>query len=382
MQKISTEEFIQRARRIHGDLYDYSGTRYTNTRTKIEVVCAKHGPFSVTPNDHLSKKSGCPRCKGKSATTETFIVEAIKIHGDRYDYSDVDYKTSRIPVEIICKVHGSFFQAPAHHIHHRSGCTQCNRGKSRNTITFIEDARKIHGDRYDYSNVNFKNMNALVSIGCQIHGAFQIRPKSHIDQRHGCRKCGSIQNGLRLRKNLDEFVSQALKIHGTVYSYDFVDYINTDTHMKITCKTHGNFKQTPANHLHGQGCPKCNRFRDGLGGYSWEYFANYIDEREKAAVLYMAEFKINKEHFYKIGITKKNLKERFYYKKPKELSITPLIEHKTILFDAFTKEQHLLNILKNYRYFPNYKFGGYTECFKVKDEVLSTVNAYLEINNR
>ena len=113
MRKLTTYEFIEKAKKVHGDKYDYSKVEYVNSRTKICIICPQHGEFWQTPNAHLMKE-GCPKCKGENVskvnrrTTNEFIEKAKKVHGDKYDYSKVDYKNNSTKVCIICPIHGEF----------------------------------------------------------------------------------------------------------------------------------------------------------------------------------------------------------------------------------------------------------------------------------
>lgn len=123
----TTEYFLQRAYRIHGDIYDYSQSDYKGCKTPITIICRVHGPFRQTPNNHLDSASGCPTCgiENVTWTKNQFIEAATKVHGDTYDYSLVKYKTSRIKVDVVCKIHGSYTVKPTAHIHSRTGCPFC-----------------------------------------------------------------------------------------------------------------------------------------------------------------------------------------------------------------------------------------------------------------
>ena len=126
MAKKTTEEFIIDAERIHGDMYSYEKVEYVNAKTKIEINCKEHGGFLMSPNKHLSSRQGCPKCAGNiKKTTTKFIKEAQKIHGVLYDYSLSEYIGAHEKVKIICQHHGVFEQIAADHIHNRSGCNMC-----------------------------------------------------------------------------------------------------------------------------------------------------------------------------------------------------------------------------------------------------------------
>ena len=163
--------FIEHAREVHGDKYDYSKVNYINSTTEVTIICPVHGEFKQKPIFHL-QGCGCKKCSSKKYTTEKFIEAARNIHGDKYDYSKVDYVDCFTDVTIICPVHGEFQQTP--HIHLQgAGCSECSGHKRYTTETFIAAARKVHGDKYDYSKVEYINSYTEVTIICPNHGEFK-----------------------------------------------------------------------------------------------------------------------------------------------------------------------------------------------------------------
>jgi hypothetical protein len=119
------EEFIEDAVAVHGDKYDYSLAVYTNSHTKLDITCPTHGIFSIKPHSHTTSKQGCAECAGnKPMTTATFIAKAAKVHGTRYDYSNVVFTTSHSTVNILCAKHGEFVQQAYVHLQHH-GCPLC-----------------------------------------------------------------------------------------------------------------------------------------------------------------------------------------------------------------------------------------------------------------
>ena len=203
MRKLTTEEFVARAHEIHGDCYDYSLVKYEGTNTKVQIICPTHGLFEQTPSNHLLGH-GCPWCVKvqRTVTTSDFIARARDVHGDRYDYSLVEYKNWRSPVKITCPEHGVFEQIPNNHLKGR-GCSHCAllEKQKRFALTnkeFVKHARDVHGDRYDYSLVEYKNARTPVKITCPEHGVFEQTPDKH-KQRHGCPKCA--QNGFNPAKH-------------------------------------------------------------------------------------------------------------------------------------------------------------------------------------
>jgi len=124
------------------------------------------------------------------------------------------------------------------------------------TDIFITKATNIHNNLYDYSNVDYKNNETKVKIICKEHGEFEQSPKNHLDGR-GCAKCGVNKTKKAQTLSNDEFIKKAQDIHDDIYDYSKVNYINYNTKVTIICKKHGNFDQTPKNHLDNQGCPTC-----------------------------------------------------------------------------------------------------------------------------
>lgn len=129
----------------------------------------------------------------------------------------------------------------------------------KNTSWFIDKAREIHGDKYDYSKVDYKNGRGEVVIICPIHGEFKQIAKSHLRGR-GCRECGRL-GSTKLKSNTQDFISKAQKVHGSKYDYSKVDYKARDKEVCIICPIHGEFMQFPYMHLYGHDCPYCKNVK-------------------------------------------------------------------------------------------------------------------------
>ena len=189
---------------------------------------------------------------GQKLTRKDFIRKATNVHGNKYDYSKTEYKGSRYKVNIICPEHGIFEQNASHHIHRNHGCPKCSCTKKLTIEEFINNAKQIHGDKYDYSLVDYKNAKTKVTIICPEHGEFEQTPSSHVDQKTGCPKCSN-----KYKYSTVEFITKAKSIHDKRYNYSKVNYINNYTPITIICPKHGEFEQTPSNHLSGKGCNLC-----------------------------------------------------------------------------------------------------------------------------
>lgn len=145
MAKLTTEEFIMKARKVHGDRYDYSKVEYVNNQTPVIIICPIHGEFPQRPNNHLNG-NGCPKCSretqsARQATNqEVWVKRAKRVHGDKYDYSKVKYVNNHTPIRIICPIHGEFMQTPANHIK-GEGCQAC--GISKLSLSQEEAKKRI-----------------------------------------------------------------------------------------------------------------------------------------------------------------------------------------------------------------------------------------------
>lgn len=196
--KKTTEKFIADAIKIHGSKYDYSKVEYINNASKVCIICPEHGEFWQIARNHLNGDE-CPKCaikkrveKAKWDTTE-FIEKAKEIHGSKYDYSKAKYVGCNEKLTLICPAHGEFQITPSAHLNGKQGCPECGKISSSNAKrltneTFIEKAIEIHGDKYGYSQVSYKDYDTKLRIYCPIHGYFEQSPDSHL-QGKGCPRC-------------------------------------------------------------------------------------------------------------------------------------------------------------------------------------------------
>ena len=276
-KRLTLSDFIKKANEVHNGKYDYTKVRYVNVMTKVCIICPEpgHGEFLQTPHDHLGGH-GCPKCRNEvngercRLSKEDFIKKARKIHGDKYNYSKVEYVKSNIKVCIICPQHGEFWQTPNSHTQ-GANCSKCSGNYIPTTKEWIVSARKAHGDKYDYSKVEYTNNNTKVCIICPEHGEFCQRPVDHINGC-GCSKCKGDKTRERQTLTKEEFIKKARNVHGGKYDYTNVKYINTHTKVCIICPEHGEFRQTPHSHIQDQGCPKCNL------SHLERSVMNYLDE--------------------------------------------------------------------------------------------------------
>ena len=227
MKNKTTEEFLEQAKSVHGDKYDYSETVYTNAKTKVKIKCKVHGDFYMKPNNHLHGE-GCPICryiKSSSklrATLNEFIKKAKEVHGDKYDYSKVEYHNNRTKVCIVCPEHGEFWQTPEKHTVRKQGCPYCSGNAKKTTEQFIKESKEVHGDKYDYSKVEYQGTHKHVTIICKKHGEFSQIAKEHISGQ-GCPKCKQS----KIEKEVFDMLKENNIVFQPQYKYDETNYKNS-----------------------------------------------------------------------------------------------------------------------------------------------------------
>lgn len=178
-----------------------------------------------------------------------------EIHGNRYNYILMNYINAKLPIKIICPLHGEFNQLVFNHLNGQ-GCPKCSGQYPYTTETFIQKANIIHSNKFSYLKAIYINNYTKLTITCPIHGDFDQTPFGHL-QGQGCFLCGNKNKGLYLISNTQEFITKSNKIHNDKYNYEKTNYINNYTKVCITCKRHGDFLQVPGSHLSGAGCPVC-----------------------------------------------------------------------------------------------------------------------------
>ena len=203
-------------------------------------------------------------------TKEEFIEKAIKVHGKKYDYSKVEYVNNHTKVCIICPVHGEFWQTPTNHLCGK-GCCECGGRSVIDSEKFLRMLEKKYPkmQMIEYNGYGKKSSffcKEKDMYGNE-HGLFFIRPHDLIDKRRtcSCPKCAAERRRAVFQKPQSDFINEAKIIHGSNrYDYSKVEYINNNTKVCIIChekdefgNEHGEFWQTPLNHLKARGCPLC-----------------------------------------------------------------------------------------------------------------------------
>lgn len=262
---LNTTNFIQKSQAAHGDTYDYSNVVYINNSTPVTITCKIHGTFAQLPFNHTgygnSKARGCKQCaiiKKVLMTDKEFVDQANVVHKYKYDYSKVIYKGTDVKVAITCQKHGMWMQAPIKHLA-GSGCPKCI-GRHQTNQMFVDKARAIHGDTYDYSQVEYSRAHKKVSIICHVHGAFTMTPANHISRQQGCAECKKSKGEIEIKSILTtmgiSFIQQhtfkdcvnpktgrRLKFDFTIPSKNIIIEYDGIQHYKFTPRYHRNLDE-------------------------------------------------------------------------------------------------------------------------------------------
>ena len=247
MRKLTTEEFIRKAKEIHGDKYDFSKVNYINAKEKVCIICHKkddmgqeHGEFYIRPCNVING-TGCPKCGNRfTYTREEWIAKANFVHSNKYDYSLIESTNGKAYGTIICPIHGQFKQQLGSHIN-GCGCPKCNKGVPMTLEEFTIRANEIHHQYYDYSKFTYVNQKTKGIIICPRHGSFMQTPDIHL-RGHGCPKCKSSK--------LESIVLNALNRCGISYIYQsnvlkndsfVIDFYIKNTNLLIECQGEQHF---------------------------------------------------------------------------------------------------------------------------------------------
>jgi hypothetical protein len=287
MAALSWDEIVERGKQ-HNKTVICEVDRKGKKRC-FDVICKVcNNRYSlVIHNFDNCKICGYERLRGN---TENFILRATEIHGDKYNYDLVEYISIKLKVKILCNNCHNIFEKRPDRILAGQGCKICldNSKRSSNEI-FIRRSIEIHGDKYNYDLVEYSQAHKHVKIICNRCKRIFLQAPNHHHRGRGCKNCNY---------SFDDFLISAKKIHNDKYNYDLVEYKKSIYKIKILCnKCNNYFFQTPAKHLQGRGCPKCNESKG---------------ENRVAQYLTSNKFRYTKNKIFKTLKHKSYLKPDFY----------------------------------------------------------------------
>lgn len=296
------------------------------------------------------------------------IVKRLKIvfGGGVYGYDLIKNSKTKDDVWLTCPKHGEF-KKRLERLLNGSGCPYCSGKIRKGYKQFEEEANKVHNGKYSYHK-DYVNSHMKVIITCPIHGDFLQSPTNHLNGC-GCPKCKSDKLRKMFSSNVEEFIEKAIVVHGDKYRYDRIKYVNNSTPIEITCKEHGNFLQTPNNHLQGRGCPICNqsKLEAHIGKLLDENKIPYISQwhlpwNKRFSIDFLINGKIGIEcqgiqhfedgHFKNIRLEEIQSRDKYKLVSCKENGIEILyfsdIEHENCIIDD---DEMILKIMESCNYF-------------------------------
>lgn len=269
--KYNTDIFIKECRVIHNNYYDYSKVEYVGIKNAVTVICPRHGEFKQSAEVHL-RGNGCKSCgvdkrsNKKRIPYDVFLADCVKIHGDKYDYSETKFNGMENKISIICKIHGKFEILASSH-KSGAGCKVCNDDEI--TKRNINKFNNIYKSFYDYSLNEKIVCGSYIKIICPIHGVFEQEVSNHLLGR-GCQKCSED----------DRLIIENEKVLSRIKSENFVIglFYNDKSETYIfNCKKHGHYKKTPMKiRQNNLNCPVCSRKTKK----TIEYYQSLINERK------------------------------------------------------------------------------------------------------
>lgn len=377
LKRLTTAEFIQRAREVHGEHFDYSEVEYTRSMSPVKIICPLHGAFYQKPNGHLNG-SGCRECSKirtreiRVKKPEVFILEAMGSHGEVYSYDKCNYKDSKTSVCITCQEHGDFWKKPFDHLKGQ-GCPLCTVQRVRemtssSTEEFIKKAKYVHGETYDYSLVDYVNNSASIEILCKEHGLFHQTPCSHLAGSR-CPECARRASADGRTKDQQFFLEKCQEVHGDRYDYSKAVYTKALEKVTIICREHGPFEMCASDHYNrGSNCPKCSRVsavdRRMRKMPSIHIRLNHYCEKYETTHLYLMFIESPDERFYKIGISiDPDQRAAGISKECRDYNVTVLCTVEGSSREIVEIEQSFHRAPDRIFYRPNVDIGGFSECY-------------------
>ena len=366
--KLSEEEVLQEFKEKHGNAFDYSKVKYVDGNTPVEIYCKKHDfTFYPTPKSHKNG-SKCKHCgreeqiKKARKEVEKFKEQIIEIYGDKYNLDLIDYKNTKTPVIIGCPIHGEKTRKPCD-ILQGIACDECDKKKTKSTDKelFILEAKKVYGDKDDYTDTNIVSSRENIKIRCTKHDlVFEKNIQTYL-AGWGCPEC-SAENYSKLRSiPKDVYYERVKKIHNNKYEY-CDDYTFTKYDVSFICKEHGKVKRNGYKHLLGYGCPYCADVPKYINRMSKEGYCRLANNRP--TFLYLIECYDGEEKFLKIGKTFQKIKSRFTKNSiPYKVNVIKL--YTSTSDEIWDLEIEMHEKYKEYSYKPKKYFNGYTECYNL-----------------
>ena len=331
MKRLNTSEFIRRAKEVHGDKYYYSNTDYVNIRTKVIISCPIHGDFLQGPEQHVKRGQGCPACGNVYRYKEINDWECKfrQVHPEsNLIFDNSIYVNKETKMKVKCPVHGNFKSRPGYLL--QSGCCpKCgierrSELKKLTTEYVVDECKKVHGKKYDYSKTVYKNRNTKMNVDCPVHGEFFIHFADHV-KGVGCGRCYGNQG----RIAEDWILNFRQRFPDSDIDFSVSKFKKGESRGVFKCPKHGMFERRYDELLKGRHCPSCADPKYGFSANS-------------PAIFYYAQVKHKGNEYWKIGISNRTFEKRYY--KP-DLSKMQLLF--SISFDEGAKARSFESSIKS-----------------------------------
>ena len=366
--KLTQERVIEQFKEVHGDEFDYSKVVYINTHTPIEVRCKKHDfIFHPTPKNHKNGAK-CTMC-GREAQIkkarkgqDIFIEDVIKIYGDTYDLSLVEYINNKTPVKVIHKEHGVLEIRPYTLLSKPDYIPKIRKKtKSNDKEIFIKEAIKVYGDKDDYTDTNVVSCKHNIDIRCKKHDiTFNKNIQTYLGG-WGCPSC-SAENYRELRAiPKEDYYKRANEKHDNKYTY-IDDYTTLSGVVTFICEEHGKQRKNAGSHMNGYGCKKCNITPIKVNKRSKEGYCKLADSR--STMLYILKCSNENEEFYKIGKTFRKITKR-YINSNMPYNIEVIYTYENSADFIWDLEERIHKNHREYKYNPRQWFAGYSESYRL-----------------
>jgi ribosomal protein S14 len=391
----SKEDYLSSLPESFKEKFDYTLTEYKGCSEIIKYSCPIHGVQTMKAEKHKVSKYGCNLC-AKEATRlakielgrVNFFKKAKLIHGDKYDYSKVEYQMDTKPIIILCPLHGEFQQTPNNHTQKGShGCRDCGRDSLKRKLKLspseiVKRSFSKFGDKFTFNLENYENINDLVEIVCKIHGKFKDKISNHLSSEDGCPSCFKDKEKVAHNKISREESIQILRsLYEDKYSF-FVEDIGESKHkVRYYCHKHKTLKATRLQHLKaGYACNQCGDeiMAEKLTGW---YSVSKM-ERDKTYYkqdpnnIYITDMKKGR---YKIGIAKDVTTRNCATRTNSGESGAEVIYSKAgNTYDCFYLETFLHSFYRNKRYKYDFAWKGHTEVFNLHEKEIDTIIKIIE----
>jgi hypothetical protein len=268
LKRLTTEEFVERSIKKHGDQYDYSLSNYINAKIGIKIICKRHGVFKQLPHTHM-RGAGCLDCaieliaSKKRKGIKDFIENVNKLYKkDLYDYSHIDYVDRKTKISPFCNKHKKFFSKTPMKMLQGHGCPDCgrekqNKSRRKTQEQFLREILAIDSP-YDFSKFIYSGHGVQSVVICEKHGEWSTTPASLLKNK-GCLYCANEnRNNKKVENAKMKFFTNMKKIFPE-YDFSQFNYYRKSTHGTVVCPDHGSWETSPTLLVNSRGCPTCNK---------------------------------------------------------------------------------------------------------------------------